>query len=76
MSALIEKQDGRVILLVHLTLRSGRDDALIHLVKGAPFGSLASVIREAIRNGIREDEKALFENSIEDLDFGGIGSEF
>ncbi len=75
MAAMLEKPDGRVVLLVHLTLRPGRDDALIQLVRQAPHGSLASVIREAMRNGIREEEGELFEATPEDLDWGGMGSE-
>ncbi len=72
MPAIIEKRDGRMTVLVHLTLRPGRDDVLIQLIKEAPHGSLASIIREVMRNGIRLDEQELFEISDEDLDFGGL----
>ncbi len=75
MAAIIEKKDGRIIVLVHLTLRPGRDDVLIQLIRQATPGSLASIIREVMRNGIQMDEKEIFEISSEDLDFGGLGSE-
>jgi hypothetical protein len=46
-------QDGTISVMVHLTLKPGRDDALIDLVLHAPRRALAPLVREAMRNGVR-----------------------
>jgi len=51
--AIYKRSDGTVHLLVHLTLKPGRDDALIELVQNAPHRALAPLVREAMRNGVQ-----------------------
>ena len=53
MSALVERADGTVVVTVRLTLKPGRDDALIDLVRSAPTRMLAPLIREAMRSGVK-----------------------
>ncbi len=53
MSALIEREDGTVVVTVRLTLKPGRDDILISLVRSAPTRMLAPLIREAMRSGVK-----------------------
>jgi len=55
MSARKRKADGTLVVTVRLTLKPGRDDALIALVQEAPRGGLAAAIREAMRHGVTED---------------------
>lgn len=45
--------DGTISVVLHLTLKPGRDDALIDLVVNAPRRSLAPLVREAMRSGVR-----------------------
>jgi len=52
MSAIEERPDGRLIVTVRLTLYPKRDDDLIALVRSAPHGGLAGMIREAMRSGL------------------------
>ena len=54
-SARQRKADGTLVVTVHLTLKPGRDEALIALVQAAPHGGLAGAIREAMRHGVTED---------------------
>ena len=42
---------GTLVVTVRITLQPGRDDDLIELVKTAPKGALAGLIREAMRSG-------------------------
>ncbi len=53
MSALIERENGTVVVTVRLTLKPGRDDVLINLVRSAPARMLAPLIREAMRSGVK-----------------------
>ena len=74
MSPAVEKADGRVVLLVHLTLMPGRDDSLIRLVRAAPHRGLAAVIREAMRSGTVESQE-VFAAQPEDFELPDIGLE-
>ncbi len=66
MAAIVEKPDGTLVVLVHLTLKPGRDDALIDMIRSAPSQSLAAVIREAMRSGIKlNDYGDIEENEVE-----------
>jgi hypothetical protein len=53
---LVVRSNGSLVLSVRITLYPGRDDDLIELVQNAPKGSLAGVIREAMRNGTQKVE--------------------
>lgn len=44
------KPDGTLVVRMSVTLKPGRDDALIDLVMGAD--NLAATVREAMRNGV------------------------
>ena len=70
---LVEKPDGTVVVTARITLKPGRDDQLIELVKNAPRGSLATAIREAMRNGATVT--ANVEVEIEEIDTSGLGLE-
>ena len=52
MARVVEKADGTVVLLVHLSLKPGRDDAIIQLLRSVPKGGLAGMVREAMRTGV------------------------
>lgn len=51
MSSILKREDGSMIVTVRISLRPGRDDALIDLVLNAPHYKLAACVREAMRNG-------------------------
>jgi hypothetical protein len=70
-----EKSDGSVVVMVHLTLRNGRDDDMIQLVKSAPRGGLASVIRETMRTGIHKNDEELYEEAEVEMDLSDWGFE-
>ena len=55
MASIIEKQDGTIVVLIHLSLKPDRDDAIIHLIQSAPKRGLAGIVREVIRMGIGEN---------------------
>ncbi len=61
MATLRPRPNGSLVITVRLTLQPGRDDDLIDLVKSAPAGALAAIIREAMRNGVHSTEP-LFED--------------
>ncbi len=73
MPGIVEKADGSLVLLVHVTLKAGRDDSLIRLVKAAPKKGLASVVREAMRNGTVEDPNELYSEDEKDFEIPEIG---
>jgi len=56
MARIVEKSDGTLEVLVHLTLKPGRDDAIIQLIRSTPKGGLAGTVREAMRTGISQEE--------------------
>ena len=69
-------QNGNHVVTMRLTLRPGRDDELIDLVHNAPNGSLASLVREAMRTGISSKVSAFDENPDEEqFDMSGLGLE-
>lgn len=51
MSAVLVKPDGTLVVTVRLTLKPGRDDDLIDLVKSAPRRGLSAVVKESMRSG-------------------------
>jgi hypothetical protein len=61
-----KRSDGTIYLLVHLTLKPGRDDALIELVQNAPRRALAPLVREAMRSGVNNSTN-VFQETEEDF---------
>jgi len=57
MSAIVERGDGSLVLMIHMTLKAGRDDALIRLIRAAPRHGLATIVREAMRSGTPENDE-------------------
>lgn len=53
-SAVVEKADGTMVVTVRITLKPGRDDALISLVRRSPRGALAGSIRQAMLSGVSQ----------------------
>jgi hypothetical protein len=51
------------VYVIHLTLREGRDDALIELVCNAPPRRIAYTVRETMRKGITCSEHAGIEET-------------
>ena len=73
-SAIVERDDGTLVVTVRLTLKPGRDDALITLVRSAPYRGLAASVREAMRNGA--SQYVAFEEIDEDnFDLPDLGTE-
>lgn len=72
MNSIIEKADGTLVVTVRITLKPERDDGLIALVRSAPRRGLAAVIREAMRNGIGQNDT--FSEEL-DFDLSGLGFE-
>jgi hypothetical protein len=68
-SSILVKPDGTLVVTVRITLRPGRDDAQIDLVRNAPRSKLAAVIREAMRNGV--DAGAVLVDE-DDMDLSGL----
>jgi hypothetical protein len=76
MTALLVRQNGNLVVTMRLTLRPGRDDELIELVHNAPDGSLASMVREAMRTGISSKVSTFNEIPDEEsFDMSGLGLE-
>ena len=74
--AILVRQNGNLVVTLRLTLRPGRDDELIDLVRNAPFGALAGLVRESMRSGITSEVSAFDENPDEDeFDMSGLGLE-
>ena len=73
MPAIREKSNGSLVVLVHMGLLAGRDDSLIQLVKSAPHGGLAAIIRETMRTGTIEDSNELYCKDDESFDIPEIG---
>ncbi len=72
MAVIAEKVDGTVVVLVHLIIKPGRDDPLIQMVRSAPRGSLAAFIREAMRSGIKVNERDTYQVSEASFDLPDI----
>jgi hypothetical protein len=43
-----------IIISLRLTLKPGRDDRIIELITNAPRGRRAEIIRETLRNGLKD----------------------
>jgi len=71
----VERENGTLVVAVRITLQPGRDDDLIELVTNAPKGSLAGLIREAMRSGT--SSKVTYETEWTDtpLEMGSLGIE-
>jgi hypothetical protein len=71
----VEREKGTLVFTVRITLQPGRDDDLIELVKCAPKGALAGLIREAMRSGTAS--KVTYEAEWTDtpLQMGSLGIE-
>jgi hypothetical protein len=52
------REDGTFLLLVHLTLKPGRDDAIIDLIKKTPDRRVAGSICEILRIGLIQANQA------------------
>jgi len=74
-SAIVEKDDGTLVVTVRLTLKPGRDDALIALVHSAPYRGLAASVREAMRNGASQFVSYEDELGEDDFDLPDLGTE-
>ena len=75
MSSIVEKPDGTVVVLVHLSLKPCRDDALIQLIRLAPNRGLAGIVREAMRSGIEETPERWANDEEEKFEIPDIGIE-
>jgi hypothetical protein len=69
MSCILEKPDGTLVVTVRITLRPGRDDAQIGLVRAAQRSKLAGMIRESMRSGLGAELVAVED---EDIDLSGL----
>jgi hypothetical protein len=52
MPSYVTRADGTIVFLVHITLKPGRDDQLIQLVKNALPRSLARELRQLMNRGL------------------------
>jgi len=73
--AVSRRLNGNLIVTVRITLQPGRDDELIELVDHAPKGTLAGLIREAMRNGAAGRATYETEWSETPLEMDGLGIE-
>lgn len=73
MSAIVRRPDGTLVVTVRLTLKPGRDDALMAVIQSAPHRGLAAVVREAMRGGTQMIDPAV-ENEAP-ADISGLGME-
>ena len=72
-----DDRPGRsLVVTVRLTLRAGRDDDLIALVRMAPRGKLASMVREAMRSGVTGRQPAFdVDEDSQPVDLTSLGVE-
>ena len=73
MSAIVKRPDGTLVVTLRLTLKPGRDDALITVIQSAPQRGLAATVREAMRGGTQMLDQAV-ENEAP-ADISGLGME-
>ncbi len=73
MSAIVERKDGSLVMVIHMTLKIGRDDALIRLIRAAPRHGLATIVREAMRSGTPEKEEEVFADDNSHFELPDIG---
>jgi hypothetical protein len=57
MPSYMTRADGTIVFLVHMTLKPGRDDDLIQVVKTAPPRLLARKLRQLMNLGIAATNK-------------------
>ena len=57
MTSYVTRADGSIMFLVHITLKPGRDDDLIQVVKTAPPRMLAPKLRQLMNRGIAAQTK-------------------
>ena len=70
------RPNGNLVVTLRLTLRPGRDDDLILLIRSAPRGSLAAMVREAMRSGVSAGAAVFLDAQEEQpLDMSGLGQE-
>jgi len=74
-SAIVEKDDGTLVVTVRLTLKPGRDDALIALVHSAPYRGLAATVREAMRSGASHFVAYEVDDYEDDFELPDLGTE-
>lgn len=74
MSAIQLRSSGNLVVTVRLTLQPGRDDDLIAIIRSAPKGALAAIIRESMRSGV-QPVHAVTEDTLDDtpLDWADLG---
>ncbi len=73
MSAVDKRPDGTLVVTLRLTLKPGRDDALIEVIQSAPKRGLAAVVREAMRGGTQVVDEAV-EDKVP-IDLANLGIE-
>ncbi len=71
----VEREKGTLVVTVRITLQPGRDDDLIDLVKTAPKGALAGLMREAMRSGTSRKVSYETEWTATPLEMGSLGIE-
>jgi hypothetical protein len=74
--AISRRANGNLVVTVRITFRPGRDDDLIDLVRKAPRGALAGLIRESMRNGVQLGKSSFMDMPEEEpLEMSGLGME-
>ena len=71
MPSILTLPTGNLVVSVRITLRPGRDDELIELVRTAPARLLAATIREAMRSGVGHGLAVSEED--DDIDLSKLG---
>jgi hypothetical protein len=72
MSAIVRRPDGTLVVTLRLTLKPGRDDALIAAIQSAPQRGLAAVVREAMRGGTHVPDLAVENEAHADISSLGM----
>jgi hypothetical protein len=73
MASIVEKPDGTMVVFVHLSLKPGRDVALINIIKLSPKRGLAGIVREAMRDGICEDHSQRLDEEVPSFEIPDVG---
>ena len=73
MSAIVRRLDGTLVVTLRLTLKPGRDDALIAAIQSAPQRGLAATVREAMRGGTHMLDQV--DENEAPADISGLGME-
>lgn len=74
MSSVTRTSNGSYVVRVVITLREGRDDAMIEQIRRAPPGRLARTVREMMRSGAAA-QPAGEDPGNEDVDFSSFMTE-